>query len=316
MNMIFFKNVNDSNYGEIFSNIKLNNVVMYDFILNTLQNKPNMGIREDILNTVNNNIGTFSMEQQDVSLLCKLMFNLKVSSELLLWCNEFIKKSKYQVDDFDVAINAAIEKNIPLSVIEGMFNSDYDEMELLIKIDEYTGKEGVVLPEDTVSEMEPVNETSSYVESAHKHDESAVKVMNSDPGYDEMFNSLITVMTSKVTGESTVKSIEDNLNGIVAKYQLATSELASYSKEILHEIEKKDEEIKKLKALLTIQQKLMSSQQNKISELRSENAHLNTKIINAEKAEMRNEAILQKAKELQNLTLGNRNSDNVFSYIE
>lgn len=61
----------------------------------------------------------------------------------------------------------------------------------------------------------------------------------------------------------------------------------------------------------------MSSQQNKINEMRGEIVRLNTRIQNAERTEMRREAINQKISELQSLTLNERkDSENAYSYLE
>lgn len=331
MRMIYFKDVNDSNYSVIFNNIQMKNPTIYEFMMNILKNKSNFGIREDILNIVNNNIDKFDTEQQTASFICKLIVNLKVEPELLMWSVEFLKSGKYKLDDFEIALNSAIEKDIPFNVIKSMFNYGYDEMELLIKIDEYTDKEkddfgassdlGIDEHDDSSAiESEIAGESYSYTsafdESELKQDGSTVKVIGNDSGYDDMFNNLITVMTSKASSDITSKIIEENMNSIVAKYQLATSELASYSKEVLHEIENKDEEIKKLNAMLTIQQKLLTNQQNKLNEMRSEIVRLNSRILSAEKAELRNKEIFQKAKELQSLTLAVNNSDNLISFVE
>ena len=61
----------------------------------------------------------------------------------------------------------------------------------------------------------------------------------------------------------------------------------------------------------------MSSQQNKSNEMRGEIVRLNTRIQNAERTEMRREAINQKISELQSLTLNERkDSENAYSYLE
>lgn len=138
-----------------------------------------------------------------------------------------------------------------------------------------------------------------------------------DSGYAEMFNSLITVMSIKKDGDNSARTVSDNLNKIVAKFQLAASELAAYSSEVVHEVENDKEEIKRLNALLNLQQRVMSSQQNKINEMRGEIVRLNTRIQNAERTEMRREAINQKISELQSLTLNERkDSENAYSYLE
>lgn len=79
-------------------------------------------------------------------------------------------------------------------------------------------------------------------------------------------------------------------------------------------MECKREENERLNALLTIQQRVLSGQQDKINELRMQIDNLNSRIQNAEKKEMRRKAIDQKISELQNLTV-NEHKDGDYSYL-
>ena len=236
------------------------------------------------------------------------------------WVDSFLKKNTaVDVDDFSVVFIEAVEKDIPLQQIKKLFGSETDQLLIYQKIVDY---EPETFNETADEVPESDNDVNSLLEIPNQGD-GAEKIddkecdKQEDSGYAEMFNSLITVMSIKKDGDNSARTVSDNLNKIVAKFQLAASELAAYSSEVVHEVENDKEEIKRLNALLNLQQRVMSSQQNKINEMRGEIVRLNTRIQNAERTEMRREAINQKISELQSLTLNERkDSENAYSYLE
>lgn len=236
------------------------------------------------------------------------------------WVDSFLKKNTaVDVDDFSVVFIEAVEKDIPLQQIKKLFDSETDQLLIYQKIVDY---EPETFNETADEVPESDNDVNSLLEIPNQGD-GAKKIddkecdKQEDSGYAEMFNSLITVMSIKKDGDNSARTVSDNLNKIVAKFQLAASELAAYSSEVVHEVENDKEEIKRLNALLNLQQRVMSSQQNKINEMRGEIVRLNTRIQNAERTEMRREAINQKISELQSLTLNERkDSENAYSYLE
>lgn len=248
------------------------------------------------------------------------MNNLKITPEHLEWVDSFLKKNTaVDVDDFSVVFIEAVEKDIPLQQIKKLFGSETDQLLIYQKIVDY---EPETFNETADEVPESDNDVNSLLEIPNQGD-GAEKIddkecdKQEDSGYAEMFNSLITVMSIKKDGDNSARTVSDNLNKIVAKFQLAASELAAYSSEVVHEVENDKEEIKRLNALLNLQQRVMSSQQNKINEMRGEIVRLNTRIQNAERTEMRREAINQKISELQSLTLNERkDSENAYSYLE
>lgn len=248
------------------------------------------------------------------------MNNLKITPEHLEWVDSFLKKNTaVDVDDFSVVFIEAVEKDIPLQQIKKLFDSETDQLLIYQKIVDY---EPETFNETADEVPESDNDVNSLLEIPNQGD-GAKKIddkecdKQEDSGYAEMFNSLITVMSIKKDGDNSARTVSDNLNKIVAKFQLAASELAAYSSEVVHEVENDKEEIKRLNALLNLQQRVMSSQQNKINEMRGEIVRLNTRIQNAERTEMRREAINQKISELQSLTLNERkDSENAYSYLE
>lgn len=308
-----------SDVSDIFSKLEQNNKSLYRFVCSNLQKDASLGVREDVLQYISGVAEQFGTDQRFLFQIAGFMNNLKITPEHLEWVDSFLKQNTaVDVDDFSVVFIEAVEKDIPLQQIKKLFGSETDQLLIYQKIVDYEPENGVEAA-DKVSEnhkdANPVLEISKKENEAEKIEDRDDK--QEDSGYAEMFNNLITVMSIKNDGDNSARTISDNLNKIVAKFQLAASELAAYSSEVVHEVENDKEEIKRLNALLNLQQRVMSSQQNKINEMRGEIVRLNTRIQNAERTEMRREAINQKISELQSLTLNERkDSENEYSFLE
>lgn len=318
--IIYLKDKNMSDVSDIFSKLEQNNKALYRFVCSNLQKDASLGVREDVLQYISGVAEQFGTDQRFLFQIAGFMNNLKITPEHLEWVDSFLKKNTaVDVDDFSVVFIEAVEKDIPLQQIKKLFDSETDQLLIYQKIVDY---EPETFNETADEVPESDNDVNSLLEIPNQGD-GAKKIddkecdKQEDSGYAEMFNSLITVMSIKKDGDNSARTVSDNLNKIVAKFQLAASELVAYSSEVVHEVENDKEEIKRLNALLNLQQRVMSSQQNKINEMRGEIVRLNTRIQNAERTEMRREAINQKISELQSLTLNERkDSENAYSYLE
>ena len=223
------------------------------------------------------------------------------------------------VDDFGIVFIEAVEKDIPLSHIKQLISAEDDELSIYEKILNYDGAvhSGTESATESISDNSPVCDELLVSEASATAASEQVQVSHNESGYAEMFNSLITVMSTKNDGHDTVHMMDENLKKIIAKFQLALTELSSYSAEMIHVVESDKEEIRRLKALMNIQQKIMVSNQAKINEMRAEIVRLNNRIQDAEKAKMHREAINQKIYELQNLTLSEAGTaSSIFTYSD
>lgn len=317
--IIYLKDKNMPDISDIFSKLEQNNKSLYRFICSNLQKDASLGVREDVLQYISGVAEQFGTDQRLLFQIAGFMVNLKITPDHLEWVDSFLKKNTaVDVDDFSVVFIEAVEKDIPLQQIKKLFGSETDQLLIYQKIVDYepeNGDESADKVSENHNDANPVLEISKKENEVEKIEDRDDK--QEDSGYAEMFNNLITVMSIKNDGDNSARTISDNLNKIVAKLQLAASELAAYSSEVVHEVENDKEEIKRLNALLNLQQRVMSSQQNKINEMRGEIVRLNTRIQNAERTELRREAINQKISELQSLTLNERkDSENAYSYLE
>lgn len=237
-------------------------------------------------------------------------------SEHIEWIDSYLKRKENldNVDDFFIMFSEAVERNMPLNEIKKLFEKETDELIIYDKILNYNTDTAEIDDENMPNE-EKVNAKEIVIDakkSIANDNKTVYEKRESD--YAEMFHSLITVMSKKDDSDNEVYSVDDNFKKIAAKFQLATSELIAYASEVVHAMECKREENERLNALLTIQQRVLSGQQDKINELRMQIANLNSRIQNAEKKEMRRKAIDQKISELQNLTI-NEHKDGDYSYL-
>lgn len=322
--VIFFDNRNDELFSDYFDKLETENYNLYQFIIDNLQKDSTMGIKDSVLSYISDNAADFGTDQTFLFNLASIVCNLKVTVSHVQWVNDFFhhndKEVLLTVDDFGIVFIEAVEKGIPLSHIKQLINAEDDELSIYEKILNYDGTVHAgmesaprLAPDDiSVHDEVIVNEASAAAASGQ------VQVNNNEPGYAEMFSSLITVMSMKNDGHDAAHEIDENLNKIIAKFQLALTELSSYSAEIIHKVESDKEEVCRLNALLNIQQRVMVSNQNKINEMRAEIVRLNNRIQDAEKAEMHREAINQKINELQNLTLSEQRgtANSIFTYSD
>lgn len=321
--IVSFKDKDDSEVNKILELLREKNEVLYQFLVSTLQRDSLLGVRYDVLAYIADHAEQFGTDQRYMFNLANVMCNVKIKPKHIEWMNSYLKEKDriVSVDDFVIMFSEAVERDIPIEQIQELFETEEGEIELYGKIMNYqpdlslnenNGSDDCKSPDSDEAD----EESNEAVLSMNKQitEEVSVNVNSHESDYAEMFHSLITVMSRKDSEDNEIHSMDENFKKIVAKFQLATSELTSYSLEIIHKMEKDKDEIERLNALLTIQQRVMSNQQNKINELRSQIAHLNSRLWDAEKTEMRREEINQKITELQNLTLHER-KEGEYPYI-
>lgn len=296
---------------KLFTQLEESNGVLYRFLKSTLQKDPLLGIRQDVLVYVAENAAQFGQDHGYMFNLAVTICNIKIMPEHIKWMDSYLKKKETldDDDDFFILFTEALDKDMPLEQIKNLFESERDELIIYDKIMNYQPNQPDTVETDNGDIMDEEKESAKEIEVREKNpiaDENGIVHENRESDYADMFHSLITVMNKKDGTDDEVHSVDENFKKIVAKFQLATSELIAYASEVVHAMECKKEENERLNALLTIQQRVLSSQQDKINDLRIQITHLNVRIQNAEKTEMRREAINQKINELQNLTINER----------
>lgn len=312
--LISLKDRDNTEIENLFTQLKENNSVLYQFLYNTLRKDPLLGIRKDVLTYVAENAAQFNQDRRYMFKLAGLMCNIKILPEHIRWVDDFLKsKGNYEtVEDFIIVFSQAVEKDIPLAQIKEIFNKESDQLVLYQKIACYqkpSDKE-VNASLNDANEIEADNTVGTVEEDNSIAEAEGKEVfVSQESDFTELFHNIVTVMSKKEGADDEIHSVDENFKQIVAKFQLATSELMAYASKVVHMIEGEKEKNERLNALLSIQQRALSGQQEKINELRIQNTHLRARIQSAEKSEMRREAINQKINELQNLTINNERKE-------
>ena len=317
--LLSLKDRDNPEIENLFTRLKENNKVLYQFLYNTLRKDPLLGIRKDVLKYVAENAAQFNQDRRYMFKLAGIMCNIKILPEHIKWVDDFLKsKGNYEnVDDFIIVLSQAVEKDIPLTQIKELFDKESDQLALYQKIACYQ-KVSHGEKNDFLNEIETENTVENAVGEIEENNciaEEKEGVISHGSDFAEMFHNIITVMSKKEGTDDEIHFVDENFKQIVAKFQLATSELMAYVSEVVHMMEGEKEKNERLNALLSIQQRVLSGQQEKINELRIQNTHLRARIQSAEKSEMRREAINQKICELQNLTINNERKEEDYPFL-
>lgn len=307
--ILYLKDTKEEKVESLLNNIAQENANLYDCIVENLRKENTFGIREDVLQYTSDHIQNFRKDQEYAFNISSLMFNVKITPEHLGWINTYFSEiNKIKLDDFMIVFSEAVEKDIPLVRIEEFFSEETDELKVYEKIVSYEEEQPESKPENTESSGDDETlEVAALPEDVEITKTEGHKVEDNSPtkqqeAMTEMFDNLLTAMTYREKGDNeSVLAVQDNLNKIIAKFQVAATELATYSTVIIRDWEKDKEEIRRLKVLHEIHQKLMASQQYKINEQRNEIISLKKRISIAEKSEMQRDAIKQKISDLDNL---------------
>ena len=307
--VIYQKDLEEEDINSYFNNIKEKNVKLYDCIMENLRKENSLGIREDILKYISGHISEFKDSQEYAFNIASLICNVKITTDYLEWVNYYFQNiDLIKISDFMIVFSEAVEKDIPLAEIKKFFSEEEkDELRIYDMVMSYTPSEASSdsseeVPTADATEVKSESVPGENRELATVADSKEETVNDNDPGMASMFDNLLTVMTyrNKNTDESVI-GVQENINKILAKFQIASTEMTTYCTSIIREWERDKEEIEHLTALNKIQQEILGNQQNKINELRNDIIRLNERIQAAEKSEMQRDAIRQKISELDTL---------------
>lgn len=307
--IIYFKDIEKPEITEILDTIKKKNDGMYDALLSHLRSEGTSGIRDDILKFIANHIEEFKTDENYLYNIAALVGNAKVTPDHMSWAvSYFNNENLISIDDFMIIFSEAIEKDMPLSVIQKCYkDAGNNEVQLYEKIVSYGGEE----KKKEETEDNVAGESASDEKTEDKKLELAnvsadvVEEMEEDTSktdMEEMFENLLVAMShGNKTMDMSVIRVQEGFNKIVAKLQVDLTELTSYVTQVVREWEGDKEEIGRLNALTKIQQKVMSNQQQRINELQGKILRQENRIREAEKFEMQQAAIQRKITELGSL---------------
>lgn len=319
--MIYKKDLSNPAVMELLNTIKEKNSELHTQICLVSEKKDGVVCREDVLQYFAEYAEQLFEDTLYIYYIASLMENVKLDPSWYQWFNEyFLRGGGIAVNDFMIVMREAVEKDIPLEETRRMFEQGGgDILEIYEAINQYKPSQSTVKSE----EIEELEKDSMEAPDTVLTEASAWKAVSKIPsntqipgsGMDNftgMFESLVKVMSIKGRSmDNEVLNVQDNLNKIIAKFQLVITELSAYSTEVIREWEKDKEENERIIALHNLQQKAIENLQRKYNELRNENFRLASRMKEVSKSEFRRAAISKKITELQSLA---SNQDDAYEW--
>lgn len=293
---------NDTTVSRYMEIIKQEREGIYQYLRQYFSKDHTLGVRADVLKYMSEHIKDFKEDKDYAYHITSLAGNVKAGPEWYEWINSYFgsENNRIEIGDLMIVVSGAIENNVPLEFVKSAFETGEDILEIYDKIDLYQQESGSESIEDSGIEAfvaDSDEKGNDIVVSPEGKKEITGKENGGEfePQISDMFESLAMVMSAKMSSEKTVSQLEDDFNETLSKLQTITTG-------VFREWEKDKDIIERQKALHQIYQQLINSYQNKINGMRNEIRKLQSRIQDAERSEMKREAINQKISELQQLT--------------
>lgn len=298
-NVVFIDELLDGELFQCMEMIKEHNSILYNTLYDNLKNHT-VGIRDDVLKYLSENVNQLITGSEYAFHIANLAMNPKVAVGWYAMLNNVVKESPISLDDLMVVINQMVEKGMSLDeAVEILDKEDTDIVKMFELVEKYQNPALLTQEESNEADNKEIKAESKDM---GKMEPAEVKEVGQSSEYVALFDDLLTVMSTKGGGSAcSVLDIQEHLNRILAKFQVALTEITAYSTDIIREWEKDKDEIKRMKALYAIYQNLMRRQQSKINELQNENLRLQAVIEEAEKKAMNRRELSEKISELQML---------------
>lgn len=301
-NILTMEDMKKNSEQILLNEIKSKNHLLFSFIEELLLKNSSQGIREDVFRYLSANaehIGNKKDELNYEYFISNMALDISMGPEWYEWFDEYFDRENHlDTDDFAYLINESYtERKIPLKDLKDLFNKGQnDVLAILDMIIQYVPDPVI----DDMTKAEPDN--SSTIE----HNQIIVEDAHTSGGtehygYVEMFDNLLSVMSYKGTEETSIAGVQNEMNKVLAKFQLATTEMSTLVVEMLKNWEKDKDELKKMKSLYSIQQNLLASQQHTISNLKMDIVKLKNRLSETEKSDLQRISLNNKLLEIQGL---------------
>ena len=309
--IIYGANMDEGEYLLFWRKIREINERMYSYIRNSLLSDGTVGLRDDVLKFISENVSSFPKENKSIhdlfTLICDTNIDVKCWDFILTWMKT---NSVDDISDFAIVFCAAINKDIPLDIIKEYFTDNKGMMSIFKKIGEYEVVEEEKVEEFEMREIFSVDSTENIGQEDNSTKPSLVDRVkieieprrNTENNYNEMLDHMVNIMSLRNLDVESIHEAHDHVNRIISQAQLSFTELSVYITEIIREWEKDKNKLVQLNSILEIQKKLFSEQQIKMSALMNANAELENRLRELEASLQKRDAIHQKARELAEMT--------------
>lgn len=288
--------------------IKSKNHILFSFIEELLSKNSSQGIRADVFRYICKNAENIGNKKDELNyeyFISNMASDISMGPEWYEWFDEYFTDDNHiDIEDFTYLINESYtERKIPLNDVKSLFRKGQnDVLAILDLIIDYVPDPVIENsdPSDAMPKMESGDSTEIphdqvIVEDARSQDEAE------HYGYVEVFDKLLSVMSGKGTDDISIAGVQNDMNKVLAKFQIATTEMSTLVVEMLKNWEKDKDEIKKMKSLYSIQQNLLASQQQTIRSLKLDIVKLKRKLSETEKSDLQRISLNNKLLEIQGL---------------
>lgn len=317
---MLFKNDLDSNeeYQDILKAIKGENANLYYCLIENISKNTTVGIREDVLMMIAQNVGRISNFLHDdigrITYFALLTNNSGIGAE---WYEWMLSQDNWitaiGMDNFFILIGEIQEHHISLESFKKIYSPEDDFADILKKINDYQDEQikehtGIDAQEEiqSVSEAEDLSENVTESEAVDVAEAGQTEIsteqntMSREQEVSNIFGNLLTVM-SEDNAKNTI-SMQNELSQIIANFQTSFNEMSTFAYDLIHQWNSDRQEMERLKALFQLQQQVLSSQTMKINELRNLLEQKDNEIKKSVQREMKQEEISKKIMELKSLS--------------
>lgn len=286
--MVFMKDFEDAGLQECLSTIREKNDLLYKKLLHALKQRNFLGIREDVLRCFADNADSIKQDNQFVFHLISLTADERIVPDYYSWLIEYCKNTFFEISDIITSFTVAIDKGMPLEDLQKCFeHSDF------LTVFEHIEQYGFLQ-----TQSDGLNAVTEEVVSL-----PLVKDSNEDTGLVSVFGDLFTVMAIDKRGEEDrAVHIQKRFYEALSALRKNVDDINSFFGDIIHEGDTDKEVILRLKAIYNIQQRVLSSQHQKLCKADKEICRLEAALRDAEKREFYYEAINNKVRDIQTLT--------------
>ncbi len=316
---MLFKNDLDSNeeYQDILKAIKGENATLYYCLMENISKNTTVGIREDVLMMIAQNVGRISNFLHDdigrVTYFALLTNNSGIGAE---WYEWMLSQDNWitaiGMDNFFILIGEIQEHHISLESFKEIYSSEDDFADILKKISDYKEEQLKEEQADFQEEMQNASETDAAQKQLEENETAEVaeagqtevcteqNLLSREQEVSNIFGNLLTVMS-----EDNVKnniSMQNELSKIIASFQTSFNEISTFAYDLIHQWNSDRQEMERLKALFQLQQQVLSSQTMKINELRNLLNQKDNEIRESVQRDIKHEEINKKIMELKSLS--------------
>jgi len=304
------KDMTNKEVDALFESIIDSNEVLSGFLMDNLDRNSSVCISYDILDFFAQNAASLGDNREFLFNIVDLSCNPEMSLDHIKFVVDYFKDMsdvKMSFDDFNAVFSACVAKNIPLSEIKNLFYSNKDAVNIIEEIDSY-----MTVSEHDTSEKIRNNDTSlsekpmqsSGVVSGYKDNGVSSGVVRSSGPLSsdvELVDSVLAVMTAQnETDLDVIHYTQEELSCFGDKLQALLSDINLFSADAVNNMKKFEEENRKLRAMVSVLKKLLSSKQFEINVLTGENERLNNKVHDMEFSVMKHDAVSKKFQEALN----------------